>query len=644
MRRWLWAGLLAWLALLWPAAWAITGPQACHPRVLEVQAAPSLDGVRPVQGWERVTLPDIGAPRGWPIKGGGSVWYRIDWERGCPSGLGAQADPPELAVGIDGIGGAGAVYLNDDLLWRDASLTEPLSRSWNVPRAWRLPASALHAGTNTVWVRVVGNASLSPGLWALRVGDAASVMQAQAQAQWRQRTVYLINAVLAGMAAMLFLLVWSQRRQEHAYGWFALMSLCWLAYLSTYLAGTPWPFVDSLDRARASLVALVGYVLCACLFTFRFGAQHLPWAERALWLLAALGVAAAWLAPEATARAWFSAIWQGVMAVFVLNGLQFQWHAWRPGQRERRGAQRLLALCWLLFVVVALFTLGLVPDVWHVARNWAAVSGIASTVLVMLLLSGQLMQQMRSAQDFQRELEARVANARAELAQAQAREHAQALENAKLQERMQIAHDLHDGLGGSLVRSMALVEQTQGALPHERVLSLFKTLRDDLRQVIDHGSSAGAAVPATPVQWAAPLRHRYTSILDELGVASDWRIAPQWIQPYRPSALQCLTLIRLMEEALSNAIKHSRARHLRVLVAVQAPDAPDEPGAPPQSLLAVRIEDDGIGFDVDAVQRAGLSVGMRSMAARAERIGAQFEVQSGPGGTVVSVVLGLEAR
>lgn len=619
--------LVAWLALwllAWPAAWADEG-QECIPRIVSAQVARSADGARPVEGWEPVTLPDMWERR-WPGYSG-TAWYRIDWVR---EGAACSARPAELGLGIDGIGIAGEVFINDDLLWRDASLAEPLSRSWNVPRWWLLPASSLRAGTNTVWVRVVGVAALSSGLvGTLRLGDAADVARAQAQAQWRQRTVYFVNAVLAGMAAVLFLLVWGLRRQERAYGWFALMSLCWLAYLSTYLADTPWPFADSLDRARASLVALVGYVLCACLFTFRFGAQRLPWAERALWLLAALGAAVAWWAPQGAESAWFAAIWRGAMVVFLLNGLQFQWHAWRPG---RGVAQRLLALCWLVLVVVALFTLGLVPDVWHVARNWAALSGIATIVLVMLLLSGQLAQQMRSAERFQRELEARVAEARTELAQAVAREHAQALDNAKLQERMQIAHDLHDGLGGSLVRGMALLEQAGGQLPGERVLSLLKTLRDDLRQVIDHGSSAGATVPATPLQWLAPLRHRVTRLLDEMGVASEWRIAAQWRGTVEeggcPSPLQCLLLTRLVEEALSNVIKHSQAR--RVCVECTLP----QPG-----VFAVRVEDDGRGFDVAAVQRAGLSVGMRSMAARAERMGAMFWVDSGASGTVVSVTL-----
>jgi glucose-6-phosphate-specific signal transduction histidine kinase len=51
------------------------------------------------------------------------------------------------------------------------------------------------------------------------------------------------------------------------------------------------------------------------------------------------------------------------------------------------------------------------------------------------------------------------------------------------------------------------------------------------------------------------------------------------------------------------------------------------------------IEDDGVGFDVQAVQHAGLSVGMRSMTARAERMGGQLQVASGPTGTTLTVVL-----
>ena len=614
--------LLMWLAAL--VLWLPGGVLAdtCAPRILAVQSAPALDGARPLTGWVGVTLPDVWSRR-WPAHGD-SGWYRIDWERSCTNG-----EP--VALGIDGISVAGEVYNNGDLLWRDAFLVEPLSRSWNVPRWWVLPESGLQPGVNTVWVRAVGPAALGPGLRAVRLGDASTVAAQHYRTQWRQRTLYLINAVLCGMAGALFSVVWTLRRNTPAgaaYGWFGLMALTWLAYLTTYLAYTQWPWPDALARSRFSMVALVGYVLSACLFTLRFGGQRLPRTERMLWALAALGAGTAVFVPDDVAGLWLGRVWQGAMWVFMFNCLQFQWHAWRPRPEGRKQLHMLLALCWL--AVMALTVTTLIPggDRWNVARNWAAFSGLLVISLVMLLLGAQLMQRVRSVERFNRALEQGVAEARAQLAQALAREHTRALEHTRLQERIQLAHDLHDGLGGSLIRSMALVEQAPQPLPNERVLSLLKMLRDDLRQVIDQGSSAGAQVPATPVQWAAPLRHRFTRILDEMGVTSLWDMPPHW--QGRPSALQCLGLTRLVEEALSNTIKHSRARQVRVQCT-----------QPQGGALCLRIEDDGVGFDVEAVRHAGLSVGMRSMMARAERIGGALEVVSSSAGTKLTVKLAL---
>ena len=614
--------LLMWLAAL--VLWLPGGVLAdtCAPRILAVQSAPALDGARPLTGWVGVTLPDVWSRR-WPAHGD-SGWYRIDWERSCTNG-----EP--VALGIDGISVAGEVYNNGDLLWRDAFLVEPLSRSWNVPRWWVLPESGLQPGVNTVWVRAVGPAALGPGLRAVRLGDASTVAAQHYRTEWRQRTLYLINAVLCGMAGALFSVVWTLRRNTPAgaaYGWFGLMALTWLAYLTTYLAYTQWPWPDALARSRFSMVALVGYVLSACLFTLRFGGQRLPRTERMLWALAALGAGTAVFVPDDVAGLWFGRVWQGAMWVFMFNCLQFQWHAWRPRPEGRKQLHMLLALCWL--AVMALTVTTLIPGVdrWNVARNWAAFSGLLVISLVMLLLGAQLMQRVRSVERFNRALEQGVAEARAQLAQALAREHTRALEHTRLQERIQLAHDLHDGLGGSLIRSIALVEQAPQPLPNERVLSLLKMLRDDLRQVIDQGSSACAQVPATPVQWAAPLRHRFTRILDEMGVTSLWDMPPHW--QGRPSALQCLGLTRLVEEALSNTIKHSRARQVRVQCT-----------QPQGGALCLRIEDDGVGFDVQAVKHAGLSVGMRSMVARAERIGGKLEVVSSSSGTKLTVELAL---
>ena len=71
--------------------------------------------------------------------------------------------------------------------------------------------------------------------------------------------------------------------------------------------------------------------------------------------------------------------------------------------------------------------------------------------------------------------------------------------------------------------------------------------------------------------------------------------------------MQCLALTRLIEEGLTNVIKHSRAGRVAVRLAQPAP------------ALELMVEDDGAGFDVAAVCQAGISVGMRSMSTRIAR-------------------------
>jgi hypothetical protein len=95
------------------------------------------------------------------------------------------------------------------------------------------------------------------------------------------------------------------------------------------------------------------------------------------------------------------------------------------------------------------------------------------------------------------------------------KKHQLEIENMRLQERLNLSHELHDGLGGSLVRSMILVDK-QDKIDKQHVLSILKLLRNDLRQVIDSGSTIGAKVPETPVIWASSIRRRFVQLLRNL--------------------------------------------------------------------------------------------------------------------------------
>jgi signal transduction histidine kinase len=65
-----------------------------------------------------------------------------------------------------------------------------------------------------------------------------------------------------------------------------------------------------------------------------------------------------------------------------------------------------------------------------------------------------------------------------------------------------------------------------------------------------------------PVIWASSIRRRFVQLFEELEIESEWKLAEQWLK--EPTALQCLTLARVVEEALTNIIKHSHATLVKV--------------------------------------------------------------------------------
>jgi signal transduction histidine kinase len=86
-----------------------------------------------------------------------------------------------------------------------------------------------------------------------------------------------------------------------------------------------------------------------------------------------------------------------------------------------------------------------------------------------------------------------------------------------------------------------------------------------------------------------------------------------------------LGFFRIAQEALRNIAKHARVSTAVVTL------------EPVNGWIRLRIEDTGVGFDVEH-SRSAAGLGLFSMRERAHMIGATFHIQSAPGqGTVVEV-------
>jgi signal transduction histidine kinase len=86
-------------------------------------------------------------------------------------------------------------------------------------------------------------------------------------------------------------------------------------------------------------------------------------------------------------------------------------------------------------------------------------------------------------------------------------------------------------------------------------------------------------------------------------------------------------LFRVVQEALSNVVRHASARSAEVELHVSSET----------DAVRVVVRDDGIGFDPDARAIAARRLGLTSMRERVESLGGRFEVASAPGqGTTVT--------
>jgi len=86
-------------------------------------------------------------------------------------------------------------------------------------------------------------------------------------------------------------------------------------------------------------------------------------------------------------------------------------------------------------------------------------------------------------------------------------------------------------------------------------------------------------------------------------------------------------IYRVVQEALNNCVKHSKAREVRVVI------HRDGDG------LSISVQDDGVGFDPE--NNKGL--GLLGMMERVSGLGGRFHIESHPGrGTVLSTYFALE--
>lgn len=423
----------------------------------------------------------------------------------------------------------------------------------------------------------------------------------------------LMFALLIVVAPMLI------RRRERVSLWYSASLVGAGTYVAQF-ASDILPFGVPVD-VRSTL-AHTGLIL-ATWATLRFSCEmtarpHPMWVGIAAATAVAL-VMFLTLAPGMPLAAPLHLLWRALMLA-KLCWLAIHWWRQRPLALRPGGT-------WFAGAVGALIALGihdtiratdpaLAPSAAYLL-HW----GILYLVILMFAaLLTRLLDGLDVAESAGEKLKLALVERTSELEAEYAKRRAAESEAMIANERHRLMRDMHDGIGGQIVALIAQAEQRSIA-PEAMAAQLRRTL-DDLRLVIDSLDSACADLGVA----LGMLRDRLTPLLVGLPTEICWQTAHLPDLHHAPPGT-VLGVLRIVQEALTNALKHADAGTVTIEAAWQAP------------VLEINIRDDGRGFDHELIT---VGRGLSSLAHRAAAIGGRLAVVSAPGqGTCVSLRLPL---
>jgi PAS domain S-box-containing protein len=187
-----------------------------------------------------------------------------------------------------------------------------------------------------------------------------------------------------------------------------------------------------------------------------------------------------------------------------------------------------------------------------------------------------------------------------------------------IEERERISQDLHDGILQSLFAVGLALESAKLTMP-SRNLKVFRAslnqaidqLNDVMREIRNFIAGLGSD-PLQGKDLPMALKQMLASLTEHQ--ATRVRLAVEDRAAKALSTEQSLHLIRVIQEAVSNCIKHGHAQEARVSLKML------------KRGVRLSVRDNGRGFNQDNAKRTGH--GLANMAARARKIGGQFTILS----------------
>ncbi len=482
----------------------------------------------------------------------------------------------------------------------------------------RIPAGLLRTGANEFTYVTIRDGFPYTDIIAPRIADYNALEQFAARRLFIVGDFYKVTGILLGLLGLLATLMIFRSDDWRFAAWLSALCGAFVGYMvySTWLD----PPVDGWGRMLA-FYAIYLFIPTALLCFIDSWTRN-PLRYFQLGVLAIYGAVIAVIAwhvyrvpmPEGFDTPAMLWVWS-LMGFAVLVIARLVWHF------ASRNETRLIESALLTVLAVAL----VLDAVSNWFPQWGVREGNLLNCSVFLLLAMTAAFLARNFRLFQSQgalnamLQAKVEQREAELAEAAQREQALIRQQAFDEERRRIMRDLHDGLGSQLMSIM--LSARVGVAEPAAVAEGLQSVIDEMRLMVDSMDSVGESLGSALATFRARVQPRVQAVGIDFEWAEDDSIGA--ISAYGPRDV--LQIFRVLQEAVTNALKHAECSRIAV-TAARSRDG-----------LVLEVADDGKGM----APQAGAGRGLGNMHARAQSVNGTVSILPGADGRGTRIVLTL---
>ena len=558
------------------------------------------------KNWQAISLPDDWYKN---HQNNQQIWYRAN----------VNLEPfneQVWAIYLPSVTHNAAVYINGIWVGQGGQFIEPVSRHHNKPLLFNFSSKLLKQGDNQIDIKVKA-AYFEQGL----LDQFYLAPESQLHDAYIWKTFIRVELVRWMTMAMYVLSLiifafWLARPQDAIYGLFSLELFIWATHnLNLFVSDIP----VSVCMWEAMTMSTLGWtVVVMIFFNHRFVGSRNIKVEKIISTFSIFGVAIFFLPDIGSILHIGYSVWDAFVMIFGIYAIYHLIKVYRSQGNPDVFLMLVVGVPILVFGFHDILMINHFID----RRDGLTMqySVIPSVILFCWFLVRRFVQSINKAENLAETLERRVNDKQLELQLQYKKLNLLEKEKVLAEERERLMRDMHDGIGGQLLSVVTLLQEQSG--------DVFKNVREkvelsliDLRFVIDSLDPLLSDLPTL----LGMMRMRLVDQLEAANIELEWAVT-ELPEIDNMSPRRSLHIMRIVQEAITNSIKHSGSDKMKLVTGVA------------EDSVFIEVIDYGAGFEISSVsEKQGR--GVKNMRYRAQQLDAELEFRQLTKGTSVRLLL-----